>query len=323
MSEKSNIAWTDSTASPWFCCTEMSPGCAHCYARELTLQKFAFVSKDSDPLKSGVIRRAYFKAGFADWATRPVWGDKATRVLAKGFWNDALRWNGEVKVFGPDRWPNGPGKRRRVFPSLMDWLDDFPAGVVDQQGRKIEPADATARFLDLVRRTPNLDWLLLTKRVEDFEKRLLRVEAWRAATGLGDQDEECFLWIDDWLKGRAPANVWLGVSVEDQRRADERIPALMDTPAKVRFLSVEPLLQKVNLRLNDAWIQFATTNSWIIVGGESGPDRRDCGAGAIEDVCRQCKDANVPCFVKQDSHLLPGQRGRLSDEVWACKEFPK
>lgn len=63
--------------------------------------------------------------------------------------------------------------------------------------------------------------------------------------------------------------------------------------------------------------------SLVLIGGESGPNRRDCGAEAIETVALQCLNAGVACFVKQDSHLLPGQRGRLSANAWALKEFPR
>ena len=62
---------------------------------------------------------------------------------------------------------------------------------------------------------------------------------------------------------------------------------------------------------------------WVIVGGESGPKHRDCGIQAIVSVASQCVSANVPCFVKQDASLKPGQKGRISDSVWALKQFPK
>jgi protein gp37 len=103
-------------------------------------------------------------------------------------------------------------------------------------------------------------------------------------------------------------NVWLGVSVENQRFADERIPLLLSTPAAVRFLSCEPLLSHLNL------IQFLSANyisvggrqwigaggiGWVIVGGESGKDARPFDLAWAESIVRQCKDAGVPVFVKQ------------------------
>ncbi len=113
-------------------------------------------------------------------------------------------------------------------------------------------------------------------------------------------------------------NVWLGVSVEDQRRADERIPVLLETPAAVRFVSVEPLLGPVDLTL---WLGNGL--DWVIVGGESGPGHRPMTLDWLVGVVDQCMANQTPVFVKQDSGFKPGKQGRLSNEVWALKEFPE
>jgi protein gp37 len=114
-------------------------------------------------------------------------------------------------------------------------------------------------------------------------------------------------------------NVWLGVSVEDQTRADERIPLLLDTPAAKRFLSCEPLLGPVDLsRVReriaaeshvtfDALSHPDTLNrgtcrqgvDWVIVGGESGPGSRPFNVSWARAIVDQCRDAGVACFVKQ------------------------
>ena len=106
------------------------------------------------------------------------------------------------------------------------------------------------------------------------------------------------------LKYYAPAsvrNVWIGVSVENQRMADERIQILIDTPAAVRFLSVEPLLEKVDLTvyLKGHGDLQRSPIQWVIVGGESGQQARPCNIEWIEHVVVQCEYYNVPCFVKQ------------------------
>ena len=93
-------------------------------------------------------------------------------------------------------------------------------------------------------------------------------------------------------------NVWLGVSVEDQAAADDRIPELLDTPAAVRFLSCEPLLGQLMLRRPIVPGSFPGLH-WVIVGGESGPGARPCDVGWIRDIVQQCKAAAVPVFVKQ------------------------
>ena len=97
-------------------------------------------------------------------------------------------------------------------------------------------------------------------------------------------------------------NVWLGVSVENQAMVDERIPVLLDTPAALRFLSVEPLLGPVDI---SPWLHGygglprASTIDWVIVGGESGPKARPCDLLWIQNVLRGCRAASVPVFVKQ------------------------
>lgn len=128
--------------------------------------------------------------------------------------------------------------------------------------------------------------------------------------------------------GKEPLpNVWLGVSVENQEAADERIPLLLDTPAAIRFLSCAPLLGPVSLQQSwrdylEGWdtapehvchgdeerchrmcpepIQVRTAAvDWVIVGGESGPGARSCDIHWVRDLVAQCGFAGVPCFVKQ------------------------
>lgn len=96
-------------------------------------------------------------------------------------------------------------------------------------------------------------------------------------------------------------NVWLGVSVEDQRAADERIPLLLQTPAAVRFLSCEPLLGEVDLSQwlwweNDQW---AGDFHWCIIGGESGPHARVMNPAWAVSLVEQCRAAGVAVFMKQ------------------------
>jgi len=102
-------------------------------------------------------------------------------------------------------------------------------------------------------------------------------------------------------------NVWLGISAEDQRRADERIPHLLETPAAVRFVSAEPLLGPVTFSLEwlapfkdtDPALRRTPRIDWVIVGGESGPGARKCEVDWIRSIVKQCRDASVACFVKQ------------------------
>ena len=124
-----------------------------------------------------------------------------------------------------------------------------------------------------------------------------------------------------------PDNIWLGVTAENQARADERIPVLLDTPAAVRFISVEPMLEAVDLSghmpewdhrpEHEYWrAAFSDTDGkkilirhgidWVICGAESGPNRRPFNAAWATNLYEQCKEAGVPFFGKQDSGLRPG-----------------
>lgn len=107
-------------------------------------------------------------------------------------------------------------------------------------------------------------------------------------------------------------HVWLGVSAEDQQRADERIPLLFQTPAAVRFVSYEPALAAVDFRRflpDEIWheceshfpefIENHPGIDWLIIGGESGHNARPCNIEWIRSAVRQCKEAGVACFVKQ------------------------
>lgn len=125
-----------------------------------------------------------------------------------------------------------------------------------------------------------------------------------------------------------PPHIAVGVSVEDQRTADERIPLLAQCPAAVRFLSVEPLLGPVQLDLTDI--------HWVIVGGESGPKARPCNAIWVRSVLDQCRASGVPCFVKQlgsgaidyeGCPIKPGDRKGGDPAEWPedlrVREYPK
>jgi protein gp37 len=219
-----------------------------------------------------------------------------------------------------------------VFPSLCDWLD---AEV---------PIEWLADFLNLINKTPNLDWLLLTKRPENWKPQLARALTCCMTHGVvTDGRFAAAKMVEAWLNGTPPANVWIGTSIEDQKRADERIPELLKIPARVRFLSVEPLLGPVELtglrcgscgyskadmqRHMDHHICKNPTQliAWTIIGGESGPKARPCNIEWIRSIVEQCKSAAVPCFVKQlgsqvVSHGItgPGQhwpQGSIKTEV--------
>jgi protein gp37 len=199
-----------------------------------------------------------------------VWGPGGTRVIAaEARWREPLQW---------DRAAAAAGARRRVFcASLADVFEDRP------------DLDAPrARLFRLIDATPHLDWLLLTKRPENFPALLPR----RADGGV------------------AP-NVWLGVSAENQRRAAERIPLLLAAPAAVRFVSAEPLLTPLDLT---PYLAGSRRVDWVILGGESGGGARPFDLAWARSLVAQCRAAGVSCFVKQlgRAAVADGAGGRLA-----------
>lgn len=298
MAETSKIEWTEHTGGPYLGCEPVSAGCVHCYAWKLAEGRLEHV-----------FRSAYQKAGFADWETRPVWGRTATRVLTKGFWKDARRINAlHARA----------GTRARWFPSLIDWLDDMEGGIIDQQGHACNPLDVLADFLRVVHECGNIDWLLLTKNPGRWGTQMQRVLT--RMTSISSLDAGFPLatieWLQRWITERiAPANVWMGATVEDQPRADERVRELTRIPAVVRFLSIEPLLGEVDLKLGKNGhrlnVRIADEIDWIIVGGES--DGRQCHVEWIRNVVQQCLEHGVRCFVKQlgSRPVLHGEKLRL------------
>ncbi len=159
------------------------------------------------------------------------------------------------------------GVRSRVFcASLADVFEDWRGDIVDHNnicvGRGL--GEQRSRLYDLWDATPWLDWLVLTKRPENIGKM---------------------------LDIRRP-NVHLGVSVSDQETADKAIAELLNVRllTNVGFVSAEPLLGPITCPPGYLW--------WI-VGGESGPKARACNVKWIQSIVSQCRDAAVPCFVKQ------------------------
>ena len=106
--------------------------------------------------------------------------------------------------------------------------------------------------------------------------------------------------------GRYPANVWVGTTVEDQERADERLPLLAAIPAAVRFISAEPLLGPVRLG------PWASAMDWVITGGESGPRARPSSPSWFLDLMNQCMAAGIPFHFKQLGDWAPGQGESLA-----------
>lgn len=151
-----------------------------------------------------------------------------------------------------------------------------------------EAADAwRADAWQVMRQTPHLIYQVLTKRPERIAAQL----------------------PGDWGPHGYP-NVWLGVSTEYQRQADERIPRLLALPASLRFVSAEPLLGPLDLR---DYLRGPSGVEWVIVGGESGAGHRPLDVQWVRALREQCGTAGVPFFFKQHGGITPRAGGRLLD----------
>ncbi|QLC26118.1 phage Gp37/Gp68 family protein [Parasphingopyxis algicola] len=196
------------------------------------------------------------------WSKRvgsKVWGIGAERrFFSDKHWSEPLKWDAEAKE---------QNERARVFCASM--------GDVFEDRRDLD--ESRERLWSLIQSTPNLDWLLLTKRIELVK--------------------ELAPWKDEW-----PENVWLGTTVEDQKRANERLPHLQSIPAKVRFISAEPLLGPISI---DRWLDDSL--DWVITGGESGPKARPSNPAWFRDLMNQCMAYDVAFHFKQWGDWAPGQ----------------
>jgi protein gp37 len=197
-----------------------------------------------------------YAEGWAKRSGHVEWGPHAARRrTAAATWQAPLKWNLAAAQ---------AGRRARVFcASLADVFDNHPSILSEWR------ADLWA----LIAATPNLDWLLLTKRTQNIEMRLP------------------LMWRDGW------PNVWLGTTVENQTEANRRILHLLDTPARVRFLSCEPLIERVTPNLDGI--------HWVICGGESGPGARPMHPDWARSLRDQCQAAGVAYFFKQWGEWAP------------------
>lgn len=248
MGEKTDIAWTDSTFNPWIGCMKVSEGCRNCYAETM-------------------MDKRYKRVEWGQMKTEETAPSVGTRVrTSKANWRHPVIWDRHHAAFQAAN-----GHRQRVFCSSL-------ADVFDNQ----VPEEWRTDLYNLIVETPNLDWLLLTKRPENIA---------RMMTGI-------------------PRNVWLGTTCEDQAAYDKRWPILRAIPAAVRFISYEPAL-------SDIWLSGDDEQpDWIICGGESGTGYRDMPFEWAAHMMVQCEALGIPFFMKQMAGKKP------VPPVLMAREFP-
>jgi protein gp37 len=287
------ISWTDETWNPVVGCSIVSPACTNCYAMGMAAR--------IERMSGG---KTHYAGTTKIVKDKPVWTGKL--VLAP-----------DHIVTAPLRWR----RPRRVFVNSMSDLfhEDMPERWIDQ-------------VFAVMALSPQHTFQVLTKRPE-------RMQAYMAG-GIGPRplkvDREALRILGRPANGKEGVvtwplpNVWLGVTAEDQTRADERIPHLLATPAAVRFVSAEPLLGPIDFHS----ARCRETGScptcprclggldWIIVGGESGPGARPTHPNWVRSIRDQCAAAGVAFHFKQRgdwSWLEPGDGDWPTDLPKFCR----
>ncbi len=264
----SKIEWTQKTWNPVAGCSDKSPGCTNCYAKKMAGRLEAMGVKKYEGL-------TVLQGSHRVWTGKIAFDEQA--LLA----------------------PLRRKKPTRYFVNSMS--DLFHENVTDEQ---------IDRIFAVMALCPQHTFQVLTKRPERMLAYLRQVsderdmQRWVNAAVEFDLPSPMFdAAVAEW-EWPLP-NVWLGVSVENQATADERIPPLLQAPAAVRFISAEPLLGPVDVEafLGDGesaigGMEFIELD-WVIVGGESGPGARPFNIEWARSIVQQCAAAGVACFVKQ------------------------
>ena len=218
-------------------------------------------------------------------------------------------WNGviafvESQLNKPLKWK----KPKKIFVCSMS--DLFHENVTDEMLLSV---------FDVIRHSPQHTFQILTKRPEKALQKFYELDFTELP------------------------NAWMGVTAENQEMANQRIPILLQIPAAKRWLSMEPLLGNVDLNHTEWMSAFHTTPEspnridWVVVGGESGTNARSCNVNSITAIAKQCKEANVPVWVKQMGKNSIGNTGYNvrppNDPAWSkfenlpqnlqIREFPK
>lgn len=290
MAETTGIEWCDSTLGFWQGCTRVSEeknGGGGC--------DHCYAERMNKWLHHG-----------------ENWGPGAPRLRVLTAQRTALSWQRNAAKFRAAH-----GRDRRVFVnSMADWLDNE----VDTAWR--------VEMLDTIRRCPDITFLLLTKRIGNW--RALLSEAWNHVAETwnnGHQSLALLQWIEEWLAGTPPENVWIGASYVNQPEWDRDYKKHFVVPAVIRFVSAEPLMGGIDFT-GQLWgrerpcagcpkdgdchcgyvprreLEGEPAIHWIIPGAESGPKARPARLSWIRSIVEQCKSAGVACMVKQLGNVV-------------------
>lgn len=282
MGNATGIEWANATVNIWLGCTKISPACKHCYAETNSpvrvMEGRLGEQLGIEPSEDGK-RRLKMWGGDGFRYETASWERELRKLNQCAFLRRRNVERRTCTVGDPDMYTPP-----RVFiNSLSDIFEDWDGPVYRIKNGALEVVrqslnDVRERFFRVAVECTELDLLLLTKRPQN----------------VGSMVPMSWVGSNDFFRthGGWPRHVWLGTTVENQEMADRRIPELLSIDARVRFLSMEPLLGPVG-------ISGLGPINWVIVGGESGRSARPMHPNWVRSIRDQCTASNVPFFFKQ------------------------
>ena len=288
------IEWTQETWNPIVACSKVSPGCDNCYAERQAYRNMLCLGAAQGP--AGPTYEAY-ECAVAYEVADPNHDHTPVKSLGWSGWTFLIE---EVL--------QKPLKRKKPTMYFVCSMSDL-----FHEDTSFEDIDKVFAVMALCQQHT---FQILTKRPMRMLEYMTQLKAGARFVGKAATKQTSSTEAGDVASGRASSstpmlNVWLGVSAENQEYADKRIPILLDCPAAVRFVSVEPMLGPVRLDtlcaaeicngrfgVNALYPEAAHVD-WVICGCESGPGRRPMSVDWAIDLRRQCKEWSVPFFMKQ------------------------
>jgi protein gp37 len=295
VSTKSKIEWTDATWNPVVGCTKVSEACRNCYAERMA----------------------------ARMACNPLTPQYAGTVENRG---EGPCWTGQVNAIQDKLGePMGWKKPRMVFPCSM-------SDIFHEQ----TPDVFIKAMFGVMSFCGQHTFQVLTKRIDrafEIISHTSLAECQAYAVNLLPKCTGAQIRNDSTINTWPLKNVWFGATIWDQPSADRIIPILLQIPAAVRFVSVEPMLGPVELGCDGpelGWINYLRPPringeqmpgiDWVICGGESGPHARPMHPAWVRSLRDQCETAGVPFLFKQWGAWMPSV-GEYRDSVWQCGKF--
>lgn len=294
---KTKINWADAVWNPVTGCSKLSEGCRNCYAERMSKRLAGRCGYPKDDPFNVTLH--------PEKIIEPLKWEKPRRIFVNSMsdlFHDGV----------PDDWILA------IFVAMGLTYENTKEMKEVSPGHKVAMHKAKHTFMILTKRPERMknfiNRLTSNEPDEEWDEKAHYFATQIAGANGAIAPSNAIITFCLWLKDGMPG-LWLGISVENQAAADERIPLLIETPAETHFISIEPLLGSIDLKLNDrhndpsdcpTWHDWCNCSpDWVIVGGESGPRARPTHPDWVRSLRNQCQAANVPFFFKQWGEWLP------------------